>query len=119
MRHELEDGLARDMRVIPVLVLAAEMPRPEELPPELASLTRVTPSRSCAQATSGSGSTSRIYSHSSTRAIGADPTRTAPPPPPSAETEKPTPTSTPKPEADDTALARRAPEVDPGRVPTH
>lgn len=40
MRHELETALARDIRVIPVLVGGAKMPRADELPPTLASLTR-------------------------------------------------------------------------------
>jgi hypothetical protein len=105
MRHELETALARDMRVIPVLVGGAEMPRPEELPPELASLTR----RHAFKILRPGDERFRIDKQDLLalvdRAIGADPIRTAPPPPPSVETEKPTPTSTPKPEADDTAVA--------------
>jgi hypothetical protein len=51
--RELETALARDMRVIPVLVGGAGMPRPEELPPVLAPLTRRHASRFSAPATSG------------------------------------------------------------------
>jgi TIR domain-containing protein len=40
MRYELETALSRDIRVIPVLVQGAKMPRAAELPESLSSLTR-------------------------------------------------------------------------------
>lgn len=40
VRLELEHALARNIRVIPVLVQGAEPPRPEDLPPSLAKLAR-------------------------------------------------------------------------------
>ena len=40
VRHELEAALHRDIRVIPVLVDGATMPRADDLPEELGSLTR-------------------------------------------------------------------------------
>jgi len=40
MRYELETALRRDIRVIPVLVEGAKMPRSDELPESLSSLTR-------------------------------------------------------------------------------
>src|ERR1700733_9408260 len=40
VRLEIEAALARQVRVIPVLVDGARMPRAEELPPSLAKLTR-------------------------------------------------------------------------------
>jgi hypothetical protein len=40
MRHELEAALRRDIRIIPVLVEGAKMPRAEDLPESLAALTR-------------------------------------------------------------------------------
>lgn len=40
VRLEIESALARDVLVIPVLVDGARMPRPGELPPSLAGLTR-------------------------------------------------------------------------------
>ena len=40
VRLEIGTALARDIRIIPVLVEGAIMPRPEDLPPELALLTR-------------------------------------------------------------------------------
>jgi hypothetical protein len=40
VRHELAAALARDVRIIPVLVEGAKMPSPAELPPSLVSLTR-------------------------------------------------------------------------------
>lgn len=40
VRLEIEAGLARDVRVIPVLVEGARMPRADELPPSLAKLVR-------------------------------------------------------------------------------
>jgi hypothetical protein len=40
VRLEIASALERNIRVIPVLVEGASMPRPEDLPPELARLTR-------------------------------------------------------------------------------
>ena len=40
VRLEIEAALARSVRVIPILVDAAQMPRADELPPSLAKLTR-------------------------------------------------------------------------------
>lgn len=40
VRLEIASALERNIRVIPVLVEGAAMPRPEDLPPELAKLTR-------------------------------------------------------------------------------
>ncbi len=40
VRHELAAALRRDIRIIPVLVEGAKMPRSDELPPSLASITR-------------------------------------------------------------------------------
>jgi len=40
VRMEIETALARGIRVIPVLVDGASMPRPEQLPPAMAGLTR-------------------------------------------------------------------------------
>jgi hypothetical protein len=40
MRHELETALSREIRVIPVLVEGAKMPRADELPESLVPLTR-------------------------------------------------------------------------------
>jgi hypothetical protein len=40
VRLEVEAALARNVRVIPILVEGAKMPRPDELPPSLAPLTR-------------------------------------------------------------------------------
>ena len=40
VRLEIAAALARDIRVIPVLVRGATMPRPDDLPPDLAKLTR-------------------------------------------------------------------------------
>lgn len=40
VRLEIEAALRRDVRVIPILVEGASMPKPEELPPGLASLSR-------------------------------------------------------------------------------
>jgi TIR domain len=40
VRLELEAALARDVRVIPILVEGARMPRPDQLPPSLAKLAR-------------------------------------------------------------------------------
>jgi hypothetical protein len=40
VRLEIATALERDIRVIPVLVNGAAMPRPEDLPPDLAKLTR-------------------------------------------------------------------------------
>jgi hypothetical protein len=40
VRLEIATALQRDVRVIPVLVNGAAMPRPEDLPPDLAKLTR-------------------------------------------------------------------------------
>ena len=40
VRLEIEVALARDVRVIPILVEGAQMPRPEELPESLAKLAR-------------------------------------------------------------------------------
>ncbi|MER7070256.1 toll/interleukin-1 receptor domain-containing protein [Terrabacter sp. NPDC000476] len=40
VRLEVEAALARDVRVIPILVEGASLPRPEELPPSLAGLVR-------------------------------------------------------------------------------
>jgi hypothetical protein len=40
VRHELAAALQRDIRIIPVLVEGAKMPRADELPESLASLTR-------------------------------------------------------------------------------
>ena len=43
VRLEIAEALKRNIRVIPVLVEGAAMPRPEDLPPELARLTRRNP----------------------------------------------------------------------------
>lgn len=40
VRLEIAAALSRDIRIIPVLVQGASMPRPEELPPDIARLTR-------------------------------------------------------------------------------
>jgi len=40
MRHELETALQRDIRIIPVLIGGAKMPRADELPESLVALTR-------------------------------------------------------------------------------
>jgi hypothetical protein len=95
MRHELETALARDMRVIPVLVGGAEMPRPEDLPPDLAPLTR----RHAFQILRPGDERFRIDKEDLLtlvdRATGAEPTRTPPTPQTSVQTEKPAPTPTP------------------------
>ena len=40
LRLEIEAALTRDVRVIPILVAGARMPRPDQLPPSLAKLVR-------------------------------------------------------------------------------
>ena len=40
VRLEIEAALTRDVRVIPILVAGARMPRPDQLPPSLAKLVR-------------------------------------------------------------------------------
>ena len=40
LRLEIEAALTRDVRVIPILVAGARMPRPDQLPPSLAKLAR-------------------------------------------------------------------------------
>jgi hypothetical protein len=103
MRHELEAALSRDMRVIPVLVGGAEMPRPEDLPPDLVPLTR----RHAFKILRPGDERFRIDKEDlltlCDRATGVEEKPTPPPPPTSAPSQ--TMTATPQPESDEAAVA--------------
>src|SRR3954470_20191501 len=103
VRLEIEAALERDVRVIPVLVEGARMPRSEELPPSLAALAR----RQALELTSSrfSSDTRTLLSVLEKTLLGAARTHDAAPTARSAKTDATDePTSRPRPKP---ALRRR------------